>query len=206
MEAATPRGGQLVSRSLWIAVATLTSVGVVGILVLFVGFVINLGPVSGGCALAGLGFLLLFLALALTLIYAAVIGGLTAAGLILFRRGSRWGPGLLIGSNLLTMAYFFWSPVGPGQVAWAAGVILLAAAPALAVVLLVWFLLSQGIRQARIAELIVLGVIAVPLVSAYVYGISTDVAAALMPVPQPVASVPAGCAGSGPAPAAVKAP
>jgi hypothetical protein len=183
----------------WFVVATLSAIGLVGILLIFVGFVASLGPVTGGCGLGpALGLFLLALAAALVLVYFGLAGGLAATGLILFRRHSRWGPRLLIPANLLAMAFFYWSPVSPGQVAWVVILLLFGAAPAVAVVVLAWALLSQGTGRTRIVELVVLGLIALPLASAYVYGINADVTAALASPPPLVAAAHTGCGPSAP--------
>lgn len=176
------------SRGIWIVVAIMTGLGLTGILVDFFGFLASLGPLTGGCAMAGVGFILMFFALLLVLAYTAVAAGLALTGLIFFWRGSRWGPRLLIPGNLLAMGFFYWSPVGPGQVAWAAVVVLLGALPAIAVALLVWALLARGTWQARIAELVLLGALALPLGSAYAYGIETDIGAAFATPPPAVAA------------------
>jgi hypothetical protein len=76
--------------------------------------------------------------------------------------------------------------------------LLFGAAPAVAVVVLAWALLSQGTGRTRIVELVVLGLIALPLASAYVYGINADVTAALASPPPLVAAAHTGCGPSAP--------
>lgn len=183
------------SRTNWFVVASLSALGLIGILVDFVAFFAIHGPLTGGCAMAGVGAVLMLIALLVVLGYAALAGVLAIAGLIFLWRRSRWGPRCLITANLLSMAFFYWSPVNPGQVGWVAVLLLFGAAPAVAVVLLVWPLLSKVRARVWIVELVVLFVIAFPLVSAYTYGIGADIAAALAPPPPPVAAV-HGCGGS----------
>jgi hypothetical protein len=190
----------------WVVVASLSAIGLVGILVVFGGSIASLGPLTGGCGLGpGVGLILLALAAVLVLVYAGLAGGLAVTGLIFFRRHSRWGPRLLIPANLLTMAFFYWSAVSPGQVAWAVVLVLFGAAPAIAVILLVWSLASQGTARMRVAELVVLGLLALPPLSAYVYGVNSTVTTALTPPPPPVAAAPTGCGPSTPS-AAIAAP
>ena len=183
------------SRLNWALVAILTAVGLAGILVDFVAFFAIHGPLTGGCAFGGVAAALMIIALLLVLAYAGFAGALALTGLIFFWRRSRWGPRLLIPSNLLSMAFFFWSPVNPGQVDWVAILVLLAAAPAVAVAMLVWPLLSRAAPRVWIVELVVLLVIALPLVAAYIYGIETDVVAAFAP-PPPLVAAAHGCGGS----------
>jgi len=145
--------------------------------------------------MAGVGAILMLIALVVVLAYAGLAGVLAITGLIFLWRRSRWGPRCLITANLLSMAFFYWSPVDPGQVVWVAVLLLFGAAPAVAVVLLVWPLLSKVRARVWIVELVVLLVIAFPLVSAYAYGIEADVAAGLAPAP-PLVAAAHGCGGS----------
>jgi hypothetical protein len=141
--------------------------------------------------LAGLGVLLMLVAAVLVLLYCGLIAALAVSGLVFSWRRSRWGPRLLIPANLLSMAFFYWSPVDPGQMVWATVLVLFSAAPAIAVVLLTWALLSPASLGTRVGELGVLGTIAFVLLSAYAYGINADITAAMAPPPQLVAR--AGC-------------
>lgn len=191
MGPARPSGGAW-SRKAWILVTTLTAIGLLGIFVDFAAFFAIHGPLTGGCGgLAGLGLVLMAVAALLVLVYGALIGALTVTGVIFFWKRSRWGPRLLIPANLLSMAFFFWSPVDPGQATWATALVLLGAAPAVAVGLLVWSLVSRADRTVWLGELVTLGLIALFMVPAFVDGISADVAAGLAPPPQLVAH--AGC-------------
>jgi hypothetical protein len=178
----------------------LTGVGLVGILVDFGAFFAIHGPLTGGCAMAGAAAILMMIALLAVLGYGGLAGVLALTGLIFFWRRSRWGPRLLIPANLLSMAFFYWSPVDPGQLTWATVLVLFSAAPAIAVVLSVWALLSPASLGIRVGELGVLGTIAFVLLSAYVYGINADITAGMAPPPQLVAR-----AGCGPA-ATIMAP
>jgi hypothetical protein len=140
------------------------------------------------------------------LIYVAVVGLIALIGVIFSWRRSRWGPRLLIPSNLLSMAFCYWTPLSPGthggHADWAAVLLLLGAAPAIAVALLVWALVSRVNWPVWVAELVVLGVIALPAVSAYSIGMGVNVAALFAQTPPPVVAA-HGCA---PALAALTAP
>lgn len=178
---------------MWIAVTVLTAIGMVGVGVDFLGL-LGGRPLTGGCAMAGVAAILMLIGVLLVLGYLLLIGGLATGGLILFWRRSGWGPRLLIPANLLAMAFFILPPVGPGYVGWAAVLVLLAAAPTAAVVLLFWALLSRGSEATRIADLVVLGAIALPLAWACFSGLSADVSAAMTP-PPPVVAAHVGCGG-----------
>jgi hypothetical protein len=192
MEQARPVD-RLWSRAIWILVTVLTGIGMIGVGVDFLGLFAS-GPLTGGCAMAGVAALLMLGAFLLVAGYLVLIAGLVMPGLILFWRRSRWGPRLLIPANLLAMAFFILPPVGPGYLAWAVVLVLLAAAPTAAVVLLFWALLSRGSESARIADLVVLGALALPLTWACIQGLSVDVSTAMTPAPQLVAQH--GCGGS----------
>jgi hypothetical protein len=191
---------RLWSRTVWIAVTVLTLTGMLGVAVDFLAFFAIHGPLTGGCAMAGVGFVLMLFAVLLVGGYLVLIGGLASGGLILFWRRSKWGPRLLIPANLLSLAFFYWPPLDPGQVVWASVLLVLAAAPAAAVVLLFWALLADGSGVVRVADLLVFGLIALPLAWAGLMGLSSDVGAAMTPAPHLVAAR-AGC--SVPAPAAL---
>jgi hypothetical protein len=181
--AVSVRGGW--SRKLWAVVVALTAIGVAGILVDFVGFFAASGRgISGGCALGGLAFFLVSFAALLVLIFVGLVGVMAAIGSIFFWRRQRWGPLLLIPSNLLTMAFFDFSPVYQAQVVWAVVVVLFAAAPLCAVGLLVWALWTRSQARERVVDLVVLGLIGLPLVALYVAGINLDVTMAFAPPPQ----------------------
>jgi hypothetical protein len=180
------------SRQVWALVVALTAIGVAGIVVDFVGFFAASGRgIAGGCALGGLAFFLVSFAALLVLIFIGLVGVMAAIGSILFWRRQRWGPLLLIPSNLLTMAFFDFSPVYQGQVVWAAVVLLFAGAPLCAVGLLVWALWTRARGRERVVELVVLGLIGLPLLALYVAGINADVTLALTPPPQ--AAAPGSC-------------
>jgi hypothetical protein len=68
-------------------------------------------------------------------------------------------------------------------VVWAAVVLLFAAAPLCAVGLLLWALWTRANARERVVELLVLGLIGLPLVALYVAGINGDVTMALTPPP-----------------------
>ena len=193
MEAAKPTQGMR-RRTLWIVVAGFTAVGLAGVVVDFIGFFAAAGHgFGGGCALAGMGFILIVVGLVLVLTFVGVVGSLASLGLALFWRGSLWGPALLIATNFLAMAFYAWSPVYPGQVMWAGVVLALASAPAIAVVLLLPALVSRGRIRVRVLELVVLVLIGVPLVWLWVGGVSADVTAASTLPPQLQHSARAAC-------------
>ena len=193
MEAAKPGLGPQ-HRKLWILIAGLTAVGLAGVVIDFDGLFVAAGNgFGGGCAMAGMGFLIVVLGTVVVLIFVGLVGGLASLGLALLWRGSLWGPGLLIASNFLAMAFYAWAPVGPGQVAWAATVLVLASAPALAVLLLLPALVSHGRIGVRALELVVLGLIGLPLVWLWVGGVNADVTAASTLPPQVQHSAAAAC-------------
>ena len=193
MDAARPRQG-LQNRTLWILVVGLTAVGLAGVLVDFLGLFVAAGHgFGGGCALAGMGFLLILFGLVLVLIFVGLVGSIASLGLALFWRGSLWGPALLIAGNLLSMAFYAWSPVYAGQVVWAGAVVVLASAPAVAVVLLLPALVSRGRIRVRLLEVVLLGLIGVPLVWLWVGGLTADVTAASTLPPQLEHSASATC-------------
>jgi hypothetical protein len=168
------------SRKVWTSVVALTGIGLVGTLVTFVGFLVS-GPWVGGCGGVGILIFVLFVIALALLGFVALNGVLASIGAILLWRRSRWGPLLMIPSNFLTMAAFVYLPVQSGQVVWAAVVLLSGAAAACAVGLLLWALWTRERGVERVVELIVLGLIALPLVATYVVGVDHDMTAALMP-------------------------
>jgi hypothetical protein len=178
MEAARPGLGPQ-RRKFWILIAGLTAVGLAGAVIDIVGlFVADGYGFGGGCAMAGIGFLMTVVSAVTVLFLLGLVGVLASLGLALFWRGSLWGPGLLIASNFLAMAFYAWAPVYPGQVAWAATVLVLASAPALAVALLLPGLVSHGTIRVRVLEFVVLGLIGLPAVWLWVGGVSSDITAA----------------------------
>src|SRR6476661_1703798 len=103
MERARPPD-RLWSRATWIVITVLTAIGMIGVGVDFLGLFAG-GPLTGGCAMAGVAALLMLGAFLLVLGYLVLIAGLATPGLILFWRRSMWGPRLLIPANLLAMAF-----------------------------------------------------------------------------------------------------
>jgi hypothetical protein len=134
---------------------------------------------------------LVSIAALVVLVFVGLIGVMASIGSVLFWRRRRWGPLLLIPSNLLAMAFFDFSPVYQGQVVWAAVVLVFAAAPACAVALLLWALLTRANARERVVELLVLGLIGLPLIALYIAGINGDVTMALT-LPPPV-TAPGSC-------------
>lgn len=175
----------------------LTGLGLFGILVAFASLFAVLGLLRGGCALGGIAAILMLIAGLLVLVYLALVGLLALLGVIFLWRRSRWGPRLLIPSNLLSMVVFYLSPFSSdgrsGHAEWAVALVLFAVAPAVAVGLLLWALLSSGSWKVRIVELVVLAVIALPSVSGWSAGLGVDFAAALAPTPPPVVAAAPSC-------------
>jgi hypothetical protein len=174
------------SRKVATLVLTLTATGLVGIPVAFVGFFVTSGPM-GGCALGGTAFFLVAFIALLMLIFVALVGALASFGSFFLWRRSRWGPLLMIPSNFLTMAGFIYLPVHEGQVVWTTVVVLFATAPACAVGLLLWALWTRARGTERVIEVIVLGLIGLPLVALWVAGVNSDVTTSLKPPPQAAA-------------------
>ena len=173
------------SRTQWVWVVALTEIGLGGFPILFFGYEFFSGARFGtGCG-GGIGILigLVFLA--------AMIWGLVvlvaAFGAFLFWRGSRWGPLLLIPVNVLGMYLLGAGQAVPaGQLIWGVLVLAMAAAPAIAVVLLIWPLWTRGRLWVRVLEFVVLGAIAAPVLWMYAGGVASDVKGALQPAPPPV--------------------
>jgi hypothetical protein len=182
------------SRKVWSLVVALTAIGLVGILVDFVGFFAASGHgISGGCAGGGVAFFLVSIAALVVLVFVGLIGVMASIGSVLFWRRRRWGPLLLIPSNFLTMAFFDFTSVYEGQLVWAAVVLLFAAAPACAAGLLLWALWTRASGRERVVQLFVLGLIGLPLVALYVAGINSDVTMALTPPPPVIITAPGTC-------------
>src|ERR1700730_2758853 len=193
MEAARSNRGAW-SRQVLIVLTALSVIGLIGMAIDFLGAFAAFPLHGGGCG-GMAGVLLLFLVM--ILIALALIGGLALVGLILLWARSRWGPLLLVPSNLLVMGFFgWWNPVNKGQLAWATALLILAAAPAIAAALGLWPLLTRGRLWVRAIELVILGLIALPLVQLFIAGITVDIQTALaVPPPQVASSGGGGCGG-----------
>jgi hypothetical protein len=165
-------------------VVSLTAIGLVGAVVDLVGLLVANPP--HGCA-AGIGFAAMVGFMAIILVALGLVAVLAILGTVFLYRRSRWGPLLMVPANLLTMGFFgWWTPVYPGQLAWAAVVVMLAATPALAVALLVAPLLSRDRLRVRLIELALLGALALPVAWLFVSGMAFDVSAGLQQPPAPV--------------------
>lgn len=165
-------------------VAGLTAIGLVGAVVDLVGLLVANPP--HGCA-AGIGLAAMLGMTAVVFVGLSFVGVLAAVGTIFLYQRSRWGPLLMVPANLLTMGFFgWWTPVYPGQLAWAAVIVLLTAPPALAVALLVVQLLSRDGLRVRPIQFVWLAALAIPLGWLYVAGMAYDVSAGLQQPPAPV--------------------
>jgi hypothetical protein len=187
------------SRKLWAVVATLTAIGLVGpVIVFLVGTAIISPSQAHTCGSAGAAvFILSLIGIALF-----VLAAVAALGLWIFWYRSLWGPLILVICNLLMMGLYGWAPViSPGQLLFAVLVLLFAAAPAIAGTLVLWPLLTRGAFWVRAIEIVVIAAIALPLVPLYVAGVTNDIQTALMAPPptQVHSTVPPtgspGCAG-----------
>ena len=178
-------------RPLFAWITALTSLGLLGALVDFVGFFPANGGIRIGCGgLAGV----LFFALMFILILLGGIAGIALGGLNMYWRGSQWGPTLLIAANLLVLGFFGWlRPVNPGQLAWGLTILALASAPAAAIVLLLWPLLSLGRLRSRLVHIVLVAAIGAPLSLYAASGLAEDLSTALQ-APLPVVAT--SCSGA----------
>lgn len=165
--------------------ALTTTLTVIGILGLYVYIGVQIGGVRPGCALGSILFALVFGVI--LLLYA--IGVLAVVGIVLLNVRSRWGPLLLVPTNLLVTSFFgWWWFDTPGQVGWTIAIIVLSAVPVLAAILLLKPLMSRGRPWVRLTEFVVLGALAVPMLLTYGTGVTSEIMAAQQPVPAPVAA------------------
>jgi hypothetical protein len=188
--------GRAPGRALWAWVIALTAIGLVGGgLNVIGGFIANFAPGGNfkvGCS-AALGALLFFAVAAVFLLALGLVGVLAAVGAVLFWRGSRWGPVLLVAVNLAMLALFGFPTVFRGQVLWGAIVVLLAMTPAVALALLVQPLVRwPGQRLVVAVQLAILSAFALPAVVLFALGLTQDVTLVVQPAPSAVAA--AGCA------------
>jgi hypothetical protein len=194
MSTAQPEAGRR-NRKLWVVVATLTAIGLVGpVIVFLVGTAIISPSQAHTCGSAGGAvFILSLIGFALY-----VLAAVAALGLWIFWYRSLWGPPILVACNLLMMGLYGWAPViSPGQLLFAVVVLLFAAAPAIAGALVLWPLLTRGRLWVRAIEIVIIAAIALPLVRLYIAGVTSDIQTALMAPPptQVYSSVPPpGCA------------
>jgi hypothetical protein len=183
----------VLSSGVRVAVLVLTTIGVLGTWIDFFAIFWASGRgLAGGCG-GMIGILLVLLLLVVILLLFIVL--LAAGGLLLLWFRTAWGPPLVIAANLLAMGvYGFWRPISAGQIAWGFSLVALAALPALAVLLMLWPLLTRGRVWVKIVEFAALGLLAWPMLWLYVNGISMEVGTALQQ-PEPV--VAASCSGGG---------
>lgn len=180
MQGAQPPGAAW-SRQLWFVVAALTAMGLIGTGLLLVAL---LGWIHGGCGGGAVILLAVWLGLAVAIVF---IGGVAGTGLVLFWLRNRWGPLVLIVSNAMATGFIGWIGGIPAPLLWV--VLPLAAAPVVAIGLLVWPLLTRGRTRVKVVELVVLGLLALPFVWLYVAGMPQEIQSALGPPPAPVASI-----------------
>jgi hypothetical protein len=183
------------ARSRWVTAPAivLTAIGVLGTWIdFFAMFVISGHGLSGGCGgLIGI-LLLVLLVIVIVLGFIAI---LALSGALLMRFRPALGPPLLIGANLLVMGFDgWWRPINAGQLVWGLSLAALATVPALAIVLMLWPLLTRGRLRVRLIELGVLGLLAWPMLWLYIYGMSDEISLALQP-PVPVAAASSMCGG-----------
>jgi hypothetical protein len=178
------------SRKLWVIVATLTMIGLVGPVILFlVGTALS--PPQPQTCQGNNGVAYYFLTLIGVALF--VLAAVAALGLWIFWYRSSWGPLLLVVCNLLMMGFYGWATVvSPGQLFFGVVVVVIAAAPAVAGALVIWPLLTRGRLWVRAIEIVIIAAIAVPLVWLYGSGLSNDIRTALTPPAQVQLSAPPG--------------
>ena len=178
-------------RPLFAWITALTAVGLLGTLVDFFGFFAADGGIGVACG--GLTEVLFFGSMFILLILGGMTG-MALTGLNRYRRGSQWGPTLLITANLLVLGFFGWlRPVNPGQLGWGLTILALASAPAAAVILLLWPLLTMGPVRSRVVHIVLVAAIGVPLTLYAGSGLAEDLSTALQaPLPVAAASCSAG--------------
>jgi hypothetical protein len=201
--------GSAWSNKLRLLVSALTAIGVVGLPVVCFGplfeYLGRQGGIRGGCGGGGAILVaMLFGAIVVVLVVVAVLGAVSLVGIILLSLKSFAGPLLLFTVNLLTMtAYglidFTARPESWGTAQWALVNLAFGAAPAIAAALVLWPLLTGGWARERVAQVVVLGLVALLPVLTYGYGVAFDVAFAWTAAPPPQVVASAGC---GPAPSA----
>jgi hypothetical protein len=189
MSTAQPDTGKR-SRKLWVVVAILTTIGLMGPVILFlVGTAVSPPDphVCQGNAAVGVYFL------ALIGLGLFVLAAVAALGLWIFWYRSSWGPLLLVICNLLMMGLYGWAPiVSPGQQLWTVLVVVIAAVPAIAAGLVLWPLLTRGRLWVKAIQIVIIVAIALPLVWLYGSGLSNDIRTALTPPSQDQVTTPPG--------------
>jgi hypothetical protein len=189
MTAAQPETGRR-SHKVWVLVATLTTIGLVGPAILFfVGTAVS--PPDPHACRGNAGVVVYFLTLIGLALF--VLAAVAALGLWIFWYRSLWGPLLLVVCNLLMMGFYGWATVvSPGQLLFGVLVVAIAAAPAIAAALVLWALLTRGRLWVRAAEFVIIAAIGLPLVWLYASGISSDIRTALTPPVQAQSTAPPG--------------
>jgi hypothetical protein len=161
-------------------VSLLTAIGLAGALVDAFGTFPAFGGIHG-CA-AGMLIGLVIGAVMIFMIAWGIVALVATFGLVLLANGSRWGPILLILSNLAVVAFFgFWMPVEQGELAWGLLLVLLALTPGVAFALLVHMVLSRGSVLKRVAVTAALAMLVAWPASVYADGLSFGFAQAITP-------------------------
>lgn len=186
-------------RRLWNAVAILTAIGLMGPVIILLKWLPALqAEADTHCGNSDLvyGLIEFFGA------WLVVLAGLAGLGLLMFWLRSPAGPLVLIFCNLLMMAFYgFAHPVDHGDIVWALVVVEIAAAPAIAVALVLWPLLTRWPLWVRVVEFVIIAAIALPVAWLFGFGVSNDIRTALTTPPPPPAYLSApqapaqGCAG-----------
>lgn len=166
---------------MWNAVAILTAVGLVGPVI----FLPKVLPLANNCSPQFFYDFLALIGVALV-----VLAGVAGLGLLMFWLRSRWGALVLVLCNLLMMGFYgLAGPIYPGELVWAAVLVVIGAAPAIAAALALWALLTRGRPWVRAVEAVIIAVIALPPVWLYGFGMTNDVETAFTP-PPPVHALP----------------
>jgi hypothetical protein len=168
-------------RKLWVVVATLTAIGLVGPVI----FLPKVIPLANYCDPYVFYDFLVLIGVALV-----VLAGVAGLGLLMFWLRSRWGALVLVFCNLLMMGFYgLAGPIYPGELVWAAVLLVIGAAPVIAAALALWALLTRGRLWVRAVEAVIIAVIALPPVWLYGFGMTNDIRTALTP-PPPVHALP----------------
>lgn len=155
--------------------ATLTAIGLVGPLI----FLPKVLPLGNACDPEIFHGFLVLVGIALLLL--ACVAGL---GLWMFWVRSRWGAVVLVICNLLMIGFYGLAvPINSGELLWAAAVLVISAAPAIAVALALWALLTRRRLWVKAVEAVIIAAVALPLVWLYLFGMTNDVQTALTPPP-----------------------
>ena len=169
------------SRKLWVVVATLTTIGLVGPVIIFLAASALSPPQAQSCGNPGVGcYFMTVIGIAFF-----VLAAVAALGLWIFWYRSLWGPLILVVCNLSMMGFYgLVAPlIYPGDLGWAAAVVVISAAPTIASALAFWAVLTRGRLWVRAVEFVIITLIALPLLWLYGSGLTNDVRTALTPPP-----------------------